>query len=111
MDQKKALEELKKDILAAHDEKLAESGMVYILFADGEISLTKAGSLLWQRTLHMLSPGVKDLKLPIEFPASCSGFGLIFTTHETAKKLAKRIFEFFGQDVPYNLKETSNAGK
>jgi hypothetical protein len=45
------------------------NGHVYQVWHDGEITIQKAGSLLWQRSLHTIIPPVKDAdKLGLRFP-------------------------------------------
>ncbi len=110
MSQAEVLEQLRQEIVAAHNPKLAKEPCkthVYLLFDDGEISMTKAGSLLFQRTMHMQSYGLgqaypsscEGLKLPVEFPEKmAAGYGYAFVTREDAARLARRIFEFFGKE-------------
>jgi len=43
-----------------------DGGMVYQVFEDGEITLQKGGSLMWQRTLHCVVPGVQSKALPAD---------------------------------------------
>ena len=38
--------------------------MVYQVWEDGEITLQKGGSLLWQRNLHCIEPGDERKALP-----------------------------------------------
>lgn len=55
---------------ALHSEERAKSNIethVYMVFQDGEISMTKCGDLLGQRGMHMLEAGVTDV-IPSVFP-------------------------------------------
>lgn len=46
--------------------ELAEQpGMVYEIWEDGEITLTKSGDLYRQRSLHTIVPGIPDLNVPL----------------------------------------------
>lgn len=49
--------------------KADEEGMVYQVWEDGEITLQKSGSLLWQRSLHCLSPGLPSSIEAEHFPS------------------------------------------
>ena len=44
-------------VAKAHNPELAKDHKVYILFDDGDFVITKAGELLWCRTLHLVEPG------------------------------------------------------
>lgn len=43
-----------------------EAGMVYQVWNDGEITLQKAGDLLWRRSLHCIHPGLNTVGLSVE---------------------------------------------
>lgn len=85
-----------KALIAEHsnDELSKEEGMVYQVWEDGEITLQKSGSLLWQRNLHCTSMGY-DRKLPIElFPhQNASGHGYMFSTREGCEAIRAFIRE------------------
>jgi len=58
--------ELKKLIDAAEVKGLvavAERGMIYQVWEDGEVTLQKCGDLLWQRNLHMIQPGNTEINI------------------------------------------------
>lgn len=82
-------------LLSYHQPELGdiESGQVYILFNDGEIVLTKCGSLLWQRGMHIMEMGYEQIgqayvAIPKDsWPAHYGEFGYIFCTSEQAKML------------------------
>lgn len=78
------IEKLIKD---AHDPALVDDPMVYELWQDGEITLTKGGSLFRQRSLHMIYPPVLDsdcLKYAFK-GANVTGQNMsIFTTRDKA---------------------------
>lgn len=51
--------DIKNLIASHHNPALAEQdGMVYQIWEDGEITLQKSGSLLNQRNLHCIAPGI-----------------------------------------------------
>lgn len=63
--------------LAAHDEGFIKTeSMVYLLFGDGELCLTKAGSLFGQRSLHMIQ-SAKFQAAVYDFPFSFNSFRCI----------------------------------
>ena len=82
-------------IMSYHQEKLGdvENGHVDMLFSDGEICMTKCGSLLWQRNMHMMAIGYEQLgqayvQIPKDkWPMNHGGFGCIFCTREQAEML------------------------
>ena len=45
-----------------HPSKLKDGEIAYLVFNDGEIVLTKSGSLLWNRTLHIQYPSLPNCK-------------------------------------------------
>jgi hypothetical protein len=51
---------------AMNDDNAANQPMVYQVWEDGEITIQKAGELLWQRNLHCVQPGCPDKTLPID---------------------------------------------
>jgi hypothetical protein len=58
------------DIIAAVNAlncpEAAQEYRVYQVWEDGKLTLQKGGSLLWQRNLHCIQPGVESLALPID---------------------------------------------
>ncbi len=71
-----------------------QTAMVYVVFNDGEISCTKAGSLLWLRSLHCFVNGDAAKVIPVEmFPHRFCDFGVVFCTGDNADKLASLIHE------------------
>lgn len=71
--------------LAAHDEGLIKTeSMVYLLFGDGELCLTKAGNLFGQRSLHMIQ-GAKFSEQTYKFPFSFNSYPcIVLNKHEDA---------------------------
>jgi len=57
------IEAVQAEIIRVHDPEQAKHGMVYQVWEDGEITLQKAGPLLWRRTLHSIYPGTSGLPL------------------------------------------------
>lgn len=45
-----------------------EHGMIYQVWEDGEVTLQKCGPLLWQRNLHMISPGNPSIDISEHLP-------------------------------------------
>lgn len=70
---------------------------VCLVFQDGEMSSTKAGGLLHQRTLHLFEYGDKTKTIPIEwFPYRMGNNkenGYVFCTHDNGKILSEMILE------------------
>jgi len=70
-----------------------ENDHVYILFSDGEVNLTKCGSLLWQRGMHMITMGYEQLgqafvQIPNDkWPAQYSSFGYIMAEKDQIEML------------------------
>lgn len=71
--------------------------MVYTVFSDGEVSLQKAGSLLWKRNLHMVMPGHPTAKLPADwFPYRFNDYPFVFCAgHKQALDLWSLINKHF----------------
>ncbi len=42
--------------------------MIYVVFEDGEVCITKCGDLLWQRSLHVNAPALKNFHKGCELP-------------------------------------------
>lgn len=51
-------------VRALHDPDALAEPMVYEVWEDGEITLTKGGSLYGYRTLHCIMPGIPSYALP-----------------------------------------------
>ncbi len=74
-----------------------ENTHVDILFSDGEISMTKCGSLLWQRNMHMMMIGYEQtgqayVAIPKDkWPMQHAGFGCIMCTGEQAEMLREHM--------------------
>lgn len=87
-------------IAKAHKPELAkvEGGHVYQVWNDGELTLTKAGSLLGSRTLHMIMPGNPDNALswhemPVKHPNVSRKLGFAYVTREDGETIAHAIRE------------------
>lgn len=65
--------------LAMHDTSAVNDWMVYEIWEDGEITLTKGGDLYGQRTLHLMRGGDVSKALPVDcFPVKFkNGHGCI----------------------------------
>lgn len=55
-------EVVKSIVLSLHCPEAIANSMVYIVFEDGEVCLTKGGELFMQRNLHCQVPGVDQLR-------------------------------------------------
>jgi hypothetical protein len=65
---------------------------VGLVFEDGELASTKAGSLLWQRTLHCFYGGEVDKAVPAEwFPYRMKEHGYVFCKHQDGEALRSLI--------------------
>lgn len=51
-------------VCALHDPAALQEAMVYEVWEDGEITLTKGGAIYGQRTLHLMASGDKWMALP-----------------------------------------------
>jgi len=72
-------------------------GMVYQVWEDGEVTLTKCGSLLGQRDLHMICPGHTKATVSVSlFPHQCNGHGFIYTDEDGQKAVRTAIFDHAG---------------
>ena len=88
-------------LFSYHQPELGDVEMshVYILFSDGEVSLTKCGSLLWQRGMHMIEMGYEQLgqafvQIPNDkWPDTFASFGYIMCTNEQAKMIRHHMGE------------------
>jgi hypothetical protein len=83
------------------DEAIHKPGMVYEVWSDGEITLTKSGDLYGQRNLHCIEPGLVPewiAKADADsYPKKAgNGFGyLAVETSEDAYKARDIIFQSF----------------
>lgn len=67
-------------------------GMVYQVWEDGEVTLQKGGSLLWQRNLHCIAPGSEEHGLPRD--ALCNkynGHSFIYVASSDAAEAARDL--------------------
>lgn len=65
---------------------------VCLLFSDGELASTKAGSLLHQRNLHCLEFGNAEKKVPDSlFPQRMGEHGYVFCDHKKGEELRAMI--------------------
>ncbi len=77
------LEELSQQVSTLNRPEQKDEPMVYQVWYDGEITLQKGGSLLWQRNLHMLTLGIKDLRMSLPNEVSTGQF--IWATKDGVK--------------------------
>lgn len=94
----KTMEEIVTFIVSSHSEAAKKNDHVILIFADGEVSFTKGGDLLFQRTMHhqetvpleSTSWG-RNLKKALEMSMreKYNGHSLIFCDDETATKVVK----------------------
>jgi hypothetical protein len=81
------------DILAVHiNEPSKHSGMLYMLFNDGELVVTKSGDLWLQRGLHTVYPGWGSPHKGLQLPESMGEFSYaVIQGMDVAKKLNQRV--------------------
>lgn len=86
-----------------------EGGHVYQVWQDGEVTLQKCGSLLWQRNLHMIYPGFNGFDAGCEWPHKSGSNKYIYTTEEGAKTIHRAIAEMTGGYCwcPANMREAN----
>lgn len=75
----------------------AEQGMVYEIWEDGEITLTKSGDLYGQRNLHCIVPGMNGICVPL--PEKRHNNHSSMAIHEDDIALARRLI--VGAGDPY----------
>ena len=83
-------------LIAQHgnDTLAEEDGMVYQVWEDGEITLTKSGRLLGQRSLHTIESGWSGKSVPTDwFPHDIQEgkHGFIYTDNEGADAVRHAI--------------------
>jgi len=85
---------MKELITSCNNDELAkQSGMVYQVWEDGEITLQKSGDLLWRRTLHSIHYGMSDKAIPIEdFPHKSGSHGFAYVNEADALCIRETIF-------------------
>ena len=79
-----------------NDELAQQPGMVYQVWNDGEITLTKSGRLLGQRGLHMIRPGMELAIDPTLFPHQSTKYGFCYTT-EGGCNLVRTLIRQYGK--------------
>ncbi len=76
-------------LIAMHNPEALKEGMVYELWNDGEVTLTKGGDLFRQRNLHCIEPGCMP-SLPVDFFPIRNADGrygsIALSSHEDVKK-------------------------
>ena len=77
----------------SHPELASEEGMVTQVWADGEVTSQKSGSLLGQRSLHTIEQGVEGLDIPgIVWPEkNFRDIGFIYTNEEGKEQLREAM--------------------
>jgi hypothetical protein len=82
----------KEFLLSHHKPELVAYVMVYEVWEDGEITLTKGGELYRQRTLHCIEPGNPNKAWPIElFPVNNGSHGYVITDLNGAEAVRAAI--------------------
>lgn len=77
----------------ANDNGLAESSMVYQVWDDGEITLQKGGTLLWNRTLHSMKQAIGKIENYIDWPNTHGTHGYAFVCKNDAESIRELIRE------------------
>ena len=86
----------KKRLADINNDTLAEqAGVVYQVWEDGEITLTKSGSLLGQRGLHCVTWGLDKQVNPELFPHQYNGHGFCYVT-ESGAALIRQLVKQYG---------------
>jgi hypothetical protein len=85
-----------KTIIDAHSnpELAKQVGMVYQVWEDGEVTLTKSGELLGRRSLHMIRTGIDSLRVsPSLFPhqSKDGNHGFAYVTDKGAAAIREAI--------------------
>jgi len=115
--------QLQAVLAKVHKPHLAKlPGMVRQVWEDGEITLQKSGDLLWQRNLHMITPGLRTRKVPVECmpdhddPKKPNAHGFAYVeTEEDAMIVRDMINNLEGgtpdDDIYYEAYSTIKAGR
>ena len=81
--------------LAAHNEAAiddSKNSHVYLLFGDGELSMTKCGDLFGQRSLHLISMPKFTDGTTYGFPFKYNGFPcIVLDNGEEAKRIREMM--------------------
>ena len=88
-----------------HPEMAEVPGMVYQVWEDGEITLTKSGDLLGQRSLHCINQGY-DYQIPLScFPGDNNGYdhASIYTDREGAETVRLAILKERLEDAKLDI--------
>lgn len=98
-----SVDDIARLLKSSHSEAAKQDSMVYVVFADGEIVLTKGGELFGQRTLHQdaqafitqdavnnFIPFAEDVSLP----RPLGYVGAAVRTREEAYKIRAQIAEW-----------------
>ena len=84
-------------LMELHQPEAINDPMVYEVWEDGEITLTKGGDLYGQRTLHTIEYGVPHRAIPLdEFPGKCLKYRharIIVKSHDEAQAARNLILE------------------
>lgn len=84
-------------VLALHDETHTADAMVYEVWNDGEVTLTKGGDLYGMRNLHMIYAGDEAKALPIEsLPLKYNNSRIVVADNATALR-ARDIILGYGE--------------
>ena len=75
----------------SHPELSEQTGSVYQVWDDGEITLQKCGDLLWQRNLHMMEIGFGYSEKECSWPNFINDHGYIFTDREGAEAVREAL--------------------
>lgn len=89
-----------------------QSGMVYQVWEDGEVTLQKSGELLWQRTLHFMEGALDGRLLNNDMPIQHSHHSYMnVASKEDAETIRNAMREYFAtiKTVEVELTTLPNA--
>jgi len=83
-----------------------DGGMVYQVWQDGEITLQKAGSLLWQRSLHQIVPPLKNYVAGLSLPCKSGDNSYAFVGSEADAYKVRKLLSIEGcPDIYAEIRE------
>ena len=75
---------------------------IYMVWFDGEITMTKCNDLLWQRNLHMTYPGIEGADISDMLPEEVrTGKFVFLKEHDDAHKLRGAISRLVAERQPH----------
>jgi hypothetical protein len=91
--------ELLAELNTLHKPELRKrEGMVYEIWQDGEITLTKSGSIYGQRNLHMIVPGLGHKGVNVKLVDDCGQNSCMAVENTDLKRARELIMAIAGVD-------------